>query len=68
MELINGGNLKNFYKERKRAHQKITEEEASIVMKRLFSAILYLHKRDIIHRDIKPGIYFLQNSFIYVFR
>ncbi len=57
MELIQGGSLRNFYKQRKREKIKITEEEASLVMKKLLNAVVYLHNQDIIHRDIKPGFY-----------
>ena len=57
MELIRGGSLRNFYKDRKRSKRIITEEEASMVMQKLLSAVVYLHNKDIIHRDIKPGKY-----------
>ena len=55
MELIEGGSLRNFYRQRRRERTPITEEEASLVMKKLLSAVEYLHNKDIIHRDIKPG-------------
>ena len=32
----------------------LTEEEASIIMKAIFTAVCYLHKVHIIHRDLKP--------------
>ncbi len=35
----------------------ITEEEASLVMKRLLEGVSYIHGKDIIHRDIKPGTF-----------
>jgi serine/threonine protein kinase len=43
MELIQGGSLRNFYKQRKKEKIKITEEEASLVMKKLLNAVVYLH-------------------------
>jgi len=56
MELINGGSLKDFYKQKRKNKRVITELEASQIMMGLMKAVEYLHKKDIIHRDIKPGI------------
>ena len=50
MEYIKYGTLKRWMKN----HKKITEEEASIILRQIFSAICYLHGMKICHRDIKP--------------
>ena len=50
MEYIKYGTLKHWIKN----HKKITEEEASIILYHILSAVAYLHSRQICHRDIKP--------------
>ena len=50
MEYIKYGSLKHWIQER----NTITEEEASIILKKILSAIEYLHSKQICHRDIKP--------------
>ena len=50
MEYIKYGTLKHWIKN----HKKITEEDASIILKHVLSAIVYLHSMQICHRDIKP--------------
>ena len=51
MEYIKFGSLKQWMNNRKI----ISEEEASIILKRILSAIEYLHSKQICHRDIKPA-------------
>ena len=50
MEYIKYGTLSKWMKN----HKKISEEDASIILHRIFSAVVYLHGKQICHRDIKP--------------
>jgi len=50
MEYIKYGTLKHWMKNR----EKISEEEASTILRNILSAIEYLHSRQICHRDLKP--------------
>ena len=50
MEYVRFGTLSKWIKN----HKKITEEEASIILAQIFSAVVYLHGKQICHRDIKP--------------
>ena len=50
MEYIKYGTLSHWIKN----HKKISEEEASIILRHVLSAVVYLHGKQICHRDIKP--------------
>ena len=50
MEYIKHGTLKKYMKN----HKKISEIEASLILSQIFSAVVYLHSKQICHRDIKP--------------
>jgi len=50
MEYIKYGTLSHWIK----THKKISEDEASIILKHILSAVVYLHSKQICHRDIKP--------------
>ena len=49
MEYINGGNLYSFIKKR----MKLKEKMAKYIFKQIISAINYIHKHNIAHKDIK---------------
>lgn len=51
MELMRGGELFDYVVEK----GTLSEEEASGVVRRLASAIAYMHAQEVIHRDLKPG-------------
>lgn len=50
MDLVTGGEL--FDQIVERGH--FSEQDASAIMKQIFSALAYLHERKIVHRDLKP--------------
>jgi len=50
MEYLKYGTLENWMK----THKNISEEEASLIIKKVLSAIAYLHQNQICHRDLKP--------------
>ena len=50
MEYLKYGTLNQWMKK----HKTISEEDASIIIKQILSAIAYLHSKHICHRDIKP--------------
>ena len=50
MEYIKYGTLKKWMKN----HKKISEHDASLILSQIFSAVVYLHGKQICHRDIKP--------------
>ena len=52
MELLTGGEL--FY--RIRTQTSFSEKEASQLMKKLVSAVNFMHSNDLCHRDLKPEV------------
>lgn len=59
MEYIPGGTLKEYIKNNK----KLDEEEAKLILKQILEIILYCHKMNIIHHDLKPdNILFTDDS------
>lgn len=55
MELIKYGSLLQFMRKRKQDNILFTDEEVSKIIGSLLSAISYIHQKNIVHRDIKPG-------------
>ena len=55
MEMIKGGQLKEFIDMRRAKNKPIKDEEASVIMKSILDAVRYMHSKEIIHRDLKPG-------------
>ncbi len=58
MELIKGGEL--FDRIINKGHY--SEKDAAIMIRKLLSAVDYLHDRGIMHRDIKPENLLLKNE------
>mmetsp|Transcript_20253 Transcript_20253/g.20272 ORF Transcript_20253/g.20272 Transcript_20253/m.20272 type:complete len:107 (+) Transcript_20253:1-321(+) len=50
MELCQGGELFD----RITAHRYLDEVQAAVIMRSLFSAIMYCHDHGVCHRDLKP--------------
>lgn len=40
----------------KRRPKCFSDEETSQIMKSVFTAVKYIHEKEIVHRDIKPGL------------
>ena len=57
MELLKGGHLKRLMSKYKQEGKWFTEFEISLLMKTLLRAIDYIHYKNIVHRDIKPGFF-----------
>ena len=52
------GTLSGWLRERAR----ISESEAEIVLRQLASALDYLHRQHVLHRDVKPGNVFIRST------
>jgi len=55
MELLNGGRLSEYIDQRIKESGRMTDLEASQLMKGILYAVAYIHDNGIIHRDLKPG-------------
>ncbi|EDO39163.1 predicted protein, partial [Nematostella vectensis] len=59
MELLAGGELL----ERIRKKKMFTESAASVIMRKIVSAVEFMHQRGVVHRDLKPeNLLFVDNS------
>lgn len=65
LELAKEGSLLNLIEKRK--HEVFSDEEASLIMKNVLTAVNYIHQKDILHRDIKPGRLSLNKHLKFVF-
>ena len=61
MEYLKGGELLSRIRKKKR----FSEAEAAKIMKKLISAVHFMHYQGVVHRDLKPEVchkkYFLKN-------
>ena len=55
LELCTNGTLMDMVRKRKR----LTELESQFYMKQLVEGMVYMHKKNVIHRDLKLGNIFL---------
>lgn len=58
MELMEGGELFDFVVQK----GTLTEEEASTIVRKVTSALVYMHSNHIIHRDLKPENLLLKHT------
>lgn len=57
MELVRGGRLTHIIKGKFEKNGKLTDKEASTLMRGILNAVAYIHDQDIVHRDLKPGLF-----------
>ena len=52
LEYLQGGELFDRIRQKK----KFTEAEASSLMRKIVSAVAFMHSKGVVHRDIKPEV------------
>ena len=61
LELLGGGELL----ERIRKKKNFSEVEASHIIRKLASAVEFMHGRGVVHRDLKPEVQNCKNKFLF---
>ena len=62
MELLQGGTLHDLLRKRVLKKKRLTDLEASTLIKAILSAVAYMHKNAIVHRDLKPQNILVDNE------
>ena len=61
MELMEGGELFDYVVQK----GTLTEDEAASIVRKVTSAMVYMHSKNIVHRDLKPEVRLYQTKEIY---
>ena len=59
MEYLKGGELLSKIRTKKR----FSEKDAAMVMKKLISAVNFMHYQGVVHRDLKPEVSISSNKY-----
>ena len=59
MEYLKGGELLTRIRQKK----KFSEKEAATIMKKLISAVNFMHYQGVVHRDLKPEVNTLEKLY-----
>ncbi|GIQ89263.1 LOW QUALITY PROTEIN: hypothetical protein KIPB_011689, partial [Kipferlia bialata] len=62
MEMIKGTSLKELIQLRKKKRNSVSESDIISMMTDVFHALLYMHSRGVLHRDIKPDNIMIDES------
>lgn len=54
MELVEAGTIEALVQYRKEINSPLTDFECSSIMRQILEALAHIHKRDIVHHDLKP--------------
>lgn len=54
MDYLAGGSLSAYIKDKFQKKEKLSDIEASSLMRGILQGVSYIHERSIIHRDLKP--------------
>lgn len=61
MDYLPGNSLHHFLKEKFAKGDRLTDIEASSLMKGILKGVAYVHSKSIVHRDLKPGNILIAN-------